>query len=197
MSFQLPDLPYELDALQPHISKQTLEFHYGKHHAGYVSKLNDLVADTEHADAELLDIVKDLSDDPGGSALYNNAAQTWNHTFFWDGMRPGGGGEPTGAMLDRIKDGFGSYEAFREKFKDAATGQFGSGWAWLIEENGALDVISTGNAVVPVDGARKLLLTCDVWEHAYYLDYQNARGDFVDNFLDHLINWEFVESNLG
>ncbi|MBO6784501.1 MAG: superoxide dismutase [Alphaproteobacteria bacterium] len=196
MSFTLPDLPYAIDALEPHISKRTLEFHHGKHHAGYVSNLNGLVEGTKHESASLLDIVRDLSDDPGGSALYNNAAQTWNHTFFWDGMRPDGGGEPGGAMLDRLKKDFGSYDSFRDKFKQAATGQFGSGWAWLIESDGVLDVVSTGNAVVPVADGRTPLLTCDVWEHAYYLDYQNARADFVDSFLDHLVNWDFVESNL-
>lgn len=196
MSFELPDLPYAIDALEPHISKRTLEFHHGKHHATYVKNLNGLVEGTPNENADLLDIVRDLSGDPGGSGLYNNAAQTWNHTFFWNSMHPGGGGEPGGAMADRIKESFGSYDGFREKFKTSALGQFGSGWTWLVLKDGALDIVSTGNAILPLSDGQTPVLTCDVWEHAYYLDYQNARADFVDTFLDNLVHWDFVESNI-
>jgi len=196
MSFELPDLPYAIDALEPHISKRTLEFHHGKHHATYVTNLNGLVEGTPHENVDLLDIVRDLSDNPGGSGLYNNAAQTWNHTFFWNSMHPNGGGEPGGAMADRINESFGSYDAFRDRFKASALGQFGSGWTWLMAKGGKLDIVSTGNAILPITDGQTPVLTCDVWEHAYYLDYQNARAAFVDTFLDKLVHWDFVEANI-
>ncbi|HXJ16127.1 MAG TPA: superoxide dismutase [Candidatus Polarisedimenticolia bacterium] len=192
----LPQLPYRQSALAPHVSERTLQFHYGKHHAAYVSKANGLIKDTPLAEKSLLEIIQTATGDANKSGLFNNAAQIWNHTFFWNSMSPSGGGAPSGTIGKRIEADFGSYDQFREAFVTAATTQFGSGWAWLVEDKGKLAVTKTANADTPMVHAQKPLLTLDVWEHAYYLDYQNRRLDFVNAFLDNLINWEFAERNL-
>lgn len=196
MAFSLPDLPYALDALAPHISRETLELHHGTHHAGYVETLNDLVSGSPIENEDLLSVVRAAEGESNRMDVYNNAAQAWNHEFFWESMRPGGGGEPGGAMLERIKSDFGGYETFRDRFIDTASGQFGSGWAWLVLSDGMLDIASTANAGVPISDGRVPLLTCDVWEHAYYLDYQSGRGAFVERFVDNLIDWDRVQSRL-
>jgi Fe-Mn family superoxide dismutase len=192
MPFELPPLPYAKDALAPYISSNTLDFHYGKHHQTYVTTLNNLTRDTPLASKSLEEVIKDAADDPGRSSLFNNAAQVWNHTFFWNCMKPGGGGKPTGSIASEIDKAFGSYEKFAEEFKNACVTRFGSGWGWLAAENGALKVLSTSNADLPLVHGQRALLTCDVWEHAYYLDYQNRRPDFVETFLDRLVNWDHV-----
>jgi len=197
MAFELPPLPYSKDALEPHISARTLEFHHGKHHATYVTNTNNLIKDTPLANASLEEIIQETARNrPQQEGIFNNAAQVWNHTFFWNSMRPNGGGQPSGDIADKIKQDFGSYEEFREKFKTAAATQFGSGWAWLTLEGGKLNVIKTPNAEDPMILGQKALLTLDVWEHAYYLDYQNRRPDFITAFLDHLVNWDFANQNL-
>lgn len=198
MAFDLPPLPYSRDALSPHISEETLNYHYGKHHQAYVNNLNKLIDGTAHEDAPLEKIIKDASGDSSKAGLFNNAAQVWNHTFYWHSMKPGGGGKPSGAIAKKIDEDFGSYEDFAKEFKAAGGGQFGSGWAWLVLAGGKLEVRKTPNAETPVtdDGATPLL-TMDVWEHAYYLDYQNARPDYMQAFLDNLINWDFVNQNLA
>ena len=193
MAFTLPSLPYSDDALEPVYSRKTISFHYGKHHKAYVDQLNKLTEGTELANKSLEDVIKGASPGP----VFNNAAQVWNHTFFWNGMKPGGGGAPTGPLADKIQAAFGSYEKFREDFKAAALGRFGSGWAWLVAEGGGLKIVSTPNAETPLTTAATPLLTVDVWEHAYYLDYQNLRAAFVDAFFDKLVNWEFVSANLA
>lgn len=190
MSFDLPALPYEMNALEPYISTTTMEYHYGKHHRTYVENLNKLVKDTEFAAMSLEDVVKNTADNPSYALIFNNAAQAWNHAFFWSSMSPNGGGRPEGELLKKIERDFGSYENFRQEFKNAATSQFGSGWAWLAEKDGKLLVLKTANADTPLAHGMKPLITIDVWEHAYYLDYQNRRVDFVDAFLDHLVNWK-------
>lgn len=197
MTFELPALPYDKAALAPHISAQTLEFHHGKHHQTYVTNLNNLVKDTPLATASLEDIIRQTAKDDSKAGIFNNAAQVWNHTFFWHSMKPNGGGAPTGALLAKIEATFGSLDAFKEQFKQAGATQFGSGWVWLVEDAGALKIVKTANAMNPMAMGQKALLTCDVWEHAYYLDYQNRRPDFLQTFLDHLVNWEFAASNLG
>jgi superoxide dismutase, Fe-Mn family len=198
MAFELPALPFEKTALEPFISAQTLDFHHGKHHNAYVVNLNNLVKDTDLAAKTLEEIILAAANDlPAKQGVFNNAAQVWNHTFFWNCLKQGGGGKPTGAMLAKIEAAFGSYEKFAEEFKNAAVTQFGSGWAWLVEENGALKITKTANADLPMAHGQKALLTVDVWEHAYYLDYQNRRPDFVQTFLDKLVNWDFVAANLG
>jgi len=194
MAFELPALPYAIDALAPHISAETLEFHHGKHHQTYVTNLNKLVEGTDHADASLEDVIL-AADNPG--PLFNNAAQVWNHTFYWSCMAPGGGGAPTGELADKINSAFGSYDDFRTKFAEAATTQFGSGWAWLIESDKGLDIMKTANADLPLKHGEKALLTIDVWEHAYYIDYRNARPNYISTFLDSLLNWDFVSQNLA
>jgi len=198
MAFELPPLPYDKSALEPHISARTLEFHHGKHHAAYVNNLNGLIKDTDLASKSLEDIIlasaKDL---PAKQGIFNNAAQVWNHTFFWNCMKPNGGGKPSGKILAKIESDLGSFDKFVEEFRAAATTQFGSGWAWLVLDGGKLKITKTGNADLPMAHGQKALLTVDVWEHAYYLDYQNRRIDFVQAFIDNLINWEFVEKNLG
>lgn len=197
MSIQLPPLPYALEALEPHISADTLSFHYGKHHQGYVTNLNKLIAGTDLEPKDLETIIKTAHDNPRLLAVFNNAAQVWNHTFFWHSMRPQGGGQPAPKLLALIEKSFTSLDHFKEKFKEAATGQFGSGWAWLVQEDDDLKIVKTGNAETPLtDPSLTPLLTCDVWEHAYYLDYQNRRPDYVQTFLDHLINWDFALKNL-
>lgn len=197
MTFQLPDLPYAQDALEPHISSETLSFHYGKHHNAYVGKLNDLVKDTDLADKSLEDIMRATAGEAGKAGVFNNAAQVWNHTFYWNSMTPNGGGEPSGALAAKIDEDFGSFDAFREAFTNAGATQFGSGWAWLILKNGKLEVTKTANADCPLTDGATPLLTMDVWEHAYYLDYQNRRPDYMSTFLDKLVNWAFAEENFA
>ncbi|MBE1237637.1 superoxide dismutase [Phaeovibrio sulfidiphilus] len=197
MSFTLPPLPYAATALEPYMSANTFSFHHAKHHAAYVNTLNDLIANTPLASRSLEEIIRETASDDARKKVFNNAAQVWNHTFFWSSMKPGGGGEPSGAVKDALNAAFGSVQGFRDAFKAAATGQFGSGWAWLVSNNGKLEVMSTGNADLPLVHGKTAILTCDVWEHAYYLDYQNRRPDFVQTFLDHLVNWDFVAENLS
>lgn len=191
MAFTLPNLPYAADALAPHLSAETLEFHHGKHHNAYVTKLNELTGG-EKTDADLDAVVLEAS---GG--LFNQAAQHWNHSFYWKCMSPNGGGEPGGALADAISSTFGSTAELAEKLKAEATGHFGSGWAWLVHDGSGLAVTSTHDADLPLKHSQKALLTIDVWEHAYYLDYQNKRAGFLDAFLDHLVNWDFAERCLS
>ena len=191
MTFTLPQLPYPVDALAPHISKETLEYHYGKHHNAYVNNLNKLIVGTEFETMSLEAIIKQST---GG--IFNNAAQVWNHTFYWHSLSPNGGGEPTGKVAEAINKAFGSFTAFKEQFTQAAATTFGSGWAWLVQdEQGALKIISTSNAATPMTEKLHALLTCDVWEHAYYIDYRNARPDYITAFWS-LVNWSFVEKNM-
>jgi Fe-Mn family superoxide dismutase len=197
MAFTLPDLPYAANALEPHISARTFEFHHGKHHATYVTNLNNLTKDTPMANQSLEEIIKATAKDASKAGIFNNAAQVWNHTFFWNSMKPGGGGTPSGKVGKMIDDAFGSYDKFAEAFTTAATTQFGSGWAWLVLDGGKLAVTKTPNAETPVSGNAKPIVTIDVWEHAYYLDYQNRRPDFIKTYLASLVNWEFAEKNLG
>jgi Fe-Mn family superoxide dismutase len=198
MAFELPPLPFAIDALEPHISARTLEFHHGKHHAAYVNNLNGLIKDTDLASKSLEELINIAAADlPTKQGIFNNAAQVWNHTFFWNSLTKGGGGQPGPRLLARIEADFGSFEAFKTEFKNAAVTQFGSGWAWLVEDGGKLKITKTANADLPLAHGQKALLTVDVWEHAYYLDWQNRRPDFVQAFLDHLVNWSFVEANLG
>ncbi|HEC11206.1 MAG TPA: superoxide dismutase [Acidimicrobiales bacterium] len=192
MAFELPELPFAMDALAPHISRRTLEFHYGKHHQAYVNNLNKGVEGTDMEGMSLEDVIMAAE---GG--LFNNAAQTWNHTFYWNSMTPDGGGEPGGDLGDAIGSAFGSYDAFRQEFTQAAMTQFGSGWAWLVDDGSGLSVMKTPNADLPMKHSAKALLTVDVWEHAYYLDYQNARATYVDTFMDHLVNWDSVAARMG
>jgi Fe-Mn family superoxide dismutase len=196
MAFQLPPLPWAEDALEPVYSARTVSFHYGKHHQAYVDNLNKLVDGTDLEDKSLEAVIGAVAGDPAKTAVFNNAAQVWNHTFFWNGMKPGGGGAPGGARAAPIAAAFGDYPAFVEQFKAAAVGRFGSGWAWLVVEDGALKIVSTANAEMPVPPKQTALLTVDVWEHAYYLDYQNRRPDWVQAFFDKLVNWEFAAKNL-
>jgi Fe-Mn family superoxide dismutase len=196
--FLLPPLPYPEDALAPVISARTISFHYGKHHAAYVANLNKAVQGTDFAEKSLDDVVKATAADPNRVGIFNNAAQDWNHSFYWRSMRPNGGGLPSGAIADRIKDSFGDYSNFRQQFVTAAVTQFGSGWAWLVQDpGGKLIVVKTSNADTPMAHGMNCLLTCDVWEHAYYLDYQNRRPDHVKDWLEKLANWSFAEKNLG
>ncbi|MDE3009840.1 MAG: superoxide dismutase [Fe] [Pseudomonadota bacterium] len=192
MEHTLPTLPYALDALQPHISKETLEFHYGKHHQTYVTNLNNLIKGTEFENLSLEDIVRKSS---GG--VFNNAAQVWNHTFYWHCLAPNAGGAPSGALADAINAKWGSFDEFKKAFTQTAITTFGSGWAWLVRNpDGSLELVSTSNAATPLTGDRKPLLTCDVWEHAYYVDYRNKRPDYVGAFWN-LVNWAFVASNFA
>jgi len=192
MSFELPPLPYEIDALEPHISKETLEFHYGKHHQTYVTNLNNLVAGTDSEGKSLEDIIKNSS---GG--LFNNAAQIWNHTFYWNCLSPNGGGEPTGELAQAINDTFGSFAEFKEQFSKTAITTFGSGWGWLVKNSdGSLALTSTSNAGTPLTEGQTPLLTCDVWEHAYYIDFRNARPKYVETFWN-IVNWEFASQNFA
>lgn len=192
MEHLLPPLPYAIDALQPHISKETLEFHYGKHHQTYVTNLNNLIKGTEFENLSLEDIVKKSS---GG--IFNNAAQVWNHTFYWNGLSPNGGGAPTGSLAEAINKKWGSFDEFKKAFTQTAVTTFGSGWAWLVKKaDGSLDLVSTSNAATPLTTDATPLLTCDVWEHAYYIDYRNARPKYVEIFWN-LVNWEFAQKNFG
>ena len=197
MTFALPPLPYAEDALEPHYSARTISFHHGKHHQAYVTNLNKLIDGTELAGKSLEELIKYSAGDAAKAGIFNNAAQVWNHTFFWHGMKAGGGGKPGGAVTKALDAAFGSYEKFAEAFKAAAVGRFGSGWGWLVKDGKELRIISTSNADTPLAQGLKAVLTVDVWEHAYYLDYQNRRPDFVQAFLDHLVNWDFVAENLG
>ncbi len=194
----LPPLPYADTALDPVISGNTIGFHYGKHHAGYLTNLNRLLEGSDLAQLNLEDLVKTSAANPTRAAIFNNAAQVWNHTFYWNSLKPGGGGMPTGKLADLIKDSFGDYAKFKEALAAGANGQFGSGWAWLVLEGDKLAIRRTANADTPayVQGV-KPLLTIDVWEHAYYLDYQNRRADYVAAVIDKLLNWDFAERNLG
>ncbi|CAI0866909.1 superoxide dismutase [Fe] [Serratia grimesii] len=192
MSFELPALPYEKNALEPHISAETLEYHYGKHHNAYVFNLNNLLKGSEFDGLSLEAIIKASS---GG--IFNNAAQVWNHTFYWHCLSPQGGGEPQGALATAINQAFGSFAAFKEQFSDAAIKNFGAGWTWLVKKaDGTLAIVNTSNAGTPLTGEDKPLLTVDVWEHAYYIDYRNARPTYLENFWA-LVNWAFVEKNLA
>jgi Fe-Mn family superoxide dismutase len=198
MAFELPPLPFAIDALEPHISARTFEFHHGKHHAAYVTNLNNLTKDTDLASKSLEEVIKVAAADlPAKQGIFNNAAQVWNHTFFWNCLKKGGGGKPGAKLLARIESDLGGFDKFKEDFKNAAVTQFGSGWAWLVEDGGKLKITKTANADLPMAHGQKALLTVDVWEHAYYLDWQNRRPDFVQCFLDNLVNWDFVEANLG
>ncbi len=197
MAFTLPELPYAKNALEPHMSQSTLEFHHDKHHKAYVDNLNKEIAGTELEGKSLEDVILASAKDSAKVKVFNNAAQVWNHAFFWNCLTPkNGGGQPSGKIAEKITQAFGSYEKFAEEFKNAAVTQFGSGWAWLVEENGALKITKTGNADLPLAHGQKALLTIDVWEHAYYLDFQNRRPDFTASFLQNLVNWDFVNQNL-
>jgi Fe-Mn family superoxide dismutase len=198
MAFELPPLPFAADALESAtMSANTFSFHHAKHHAAYVTNLNKLIEGTELAGKSLEEIVSISFKDPSKAGIFNNAAQVWNHTFFWSSLKPGGGGVPTGALADKITADFGSFDKFKEAFKTAAATQFGSGWAWLVLDHGTLKVTKTANAENPVVHGQIPLLTLDVWEHAYYLDFQNRRPDFIANFLDNLANWDFAAENLA
>ncbi len=191
MEHKLPQLPYAMDALAPHISKETLEFHYGKHHQTYVTNLNNLIKGTEFENSTLEEIVKKSS-----AGVFNNAAQIWNHTFYWLGLTPGGGGDAKGKVADAINAKFGSFAAFKEAFNKSALGNFGSGWTWLVKKSdGTVDIVNTSNAATPLTGSDKPLLTCDVWEHAYYIDYRNARAKYLDGFWA-LVNWDYVNQQM-
>jgi len=193
MKHELPALPYAMDALAPHISKETLEFHYGKHHQAYATNLNNLIPNTEFDKMSLEEIVKKSS---GG--IFNNAAQVWNHTFFWNSMKPGGGGAPSGALAAAINKKWSSFDEFKKAFQASAVGNFGSGWTWLVKKaDGSVDIVNTSNAGTPLTTADKALLTIDVWEHAYYIDYRNLRPKFVETFLASLANWDFAGKNFA
>ncbi|ACR01814.1 MULTISPECIES: Fe-Mn family superoxide dismutase [Thauera] len=194
MEHTLPALPYAKDALAPHISAETLEFHYGKHHQAYVTNLNNLIKGTEYENLDLEAIVKKA---PAGG-VYNNSAQVWNHTFFWNSMKPNGGGEPSGALADAIKAKWGSFDDFKKAFQASAVGNFGSAWTWLVKKaDGSVDIVNMGAAGTPLTTGDKALLCIDVWEHAYYIDYRNRRPDFVATFLDKLANWDFAAKNFA
>jgi superoxide dismutase, Fe-Mn family len=193
MAFELPPLPYEKDALAPHMSEQTLNFHHGKHHQTYVTNLNGLVEGTENEGKSLEDII--LAAEPGG--LFNNSAQVWNHTFFWSCMSPGGGGDPDGDVKIALEQAFGSVDEFKQTFTDKAKTLFGSGWTWLAKGDEGLEILQTKDADLPLKHGKTAILTLDVWEHAYYLDYQNARPAYIETWLNNLVNWEFAAENLA
>ncbi|MDM7914941.1 MAG: superoxide dismutase [Candidatus Eisenbacteria bacterium] len=195
--FTLPPLPYAETDLEPTISANTLRFHHGKHHKAYVDKLNELVSGSPLADAKLEEIIRKTHGDASKKGIFNNAAQAWNHTFYWSCMRPKGGGRPSGEIAKKIEEAFGSYETFQGKFVDAAVAQFGSGWAWVVLDGGKLSIVTTSNAENPLHMNLKPILTTDVWEHAYYLDYQNRRKDFVAATIENLLNWDFANENLA
>ena len=191
MKFELDPLPYAKNALAPHLTEETLTFHYDKHHQAYMTKLKELIGGKPEAEKSLEEIVKSSS-----GPVFNNAAQVWNHTFYWNSMKPKGGGDPTGAVGEAITRDFGSYGDFKTQFQTAAVGQFGSGWAWLVNEGGKLKIVTTGNAETPITKGITPLITCDVWEHAYYIDYRNLRAKYVETFLAGLVNWDFANANL-
>jgi superoxide dismutase, Fe-Mn family len=192
MAYELPSLPFGYSDLEPNISAKTFEFHHDKHHAAYVTNYNNLVKDTPMDSMSLEEVIKATAGDASKVGIFNNAAQAWNHTFYWNCMKPNGGGAPTGTLADKINSDFGSFDAFKEQFKQAGATQFGSGWAWLVLDSGTLKVTKTLNADNPLTQGQKPLLTMDVWEHAYYVDYQNRRPDYMTTFVDKLINWDFV-----
>ena len=192
MAFELPPLPYDYDALDPYISAKTLEFHHDKHHAGYVTNLNNLTKDTPLANKSLEEVINETVNDSSKAGIFNNAAQVWNHTFYWHSLKKNGGGQPSGELAEKINSSFGSFDEFKKQFKDAGATQFGSGYAWLVLDKGDLKVLKTPNAVTPITNGQIPLVTADVWEHAYYLDYQNRRPDYLQTFLDNLVNWDFV-----
>jgi Fe-Mn family superoxide dismutase len=196
MAVQLPDLPYAKEALEPHISARTLEFHHGKHHNTYVNNLNGLIQGTEFDSMALEDIIKKVYNNPDKVGVFNNGAQAWNHAFYWQCMEPKGGGEPGGALIEKIKEDFGSFDQFKEEFITAGKTQFGSGWAWLVQDGSKLKVMKTLNADTPLAQGLTPLMTADVWEHAYYLDYQNRKPDYLTTFMENLVNWDFVASNM-
>ncbi|HAD03720.1 MAG: superoxide dismutase [Desulfuromonadales bacterium GWD2_61_12] len=197
MPITLPALPFAPGALEPHISARTFEFHHGKHHKAYVDNTNKLIEGTDLAGKELEAIIKAAAADPSKKGLFNNSAQVWNHSFFWQCLKPGGGGKPSGKIAAKIEAELGGYDKFAADFKNAGVTQFGSGWAWLVLKDGKLAIVQSANAETPLVQGLKPLLVADVWEHAYYLDYQNRRPDFLQAFLDHLINWDFANANLG
>jgi Fe-Mn family superoxide dismutase len=197
MAYELPALPYDYTALEPYISQSTLEFHHDKHHAAYVKNYNAAVEGTELADKPIEEVIKAVAGDASRAGIFNNAAQAWNHSFYWQCMKPNGGGTPTGALAEKINADFGSWEKFVAAFKTAGATQFGSGWAWLVLDNGTLKVTKTLNAGNPMTEGQIPLLTMDVWEHAYYLDYQNRRPDYINDFVSKLVNWDFVAANLA
>jgi Fe-Mn family superoxide dismutase len=198
MAFTQLALPFASDALESYGMKaETFEYHYGKHHKAYVDNLNKLVDGTELADKSLEEVIQIAFGDSAKAGIFNNAAQVWNHSFFWNCLKPAGGGAPTGALAAKIEQDFGSFEKFKEEFSTAAATQFGSGWAWLVDDGGTLKVIKTPNAENPLAHGKKALLTIDVWEHAYYIDFKNARPGFIKNFLDNLVNWDFVAANFA
>ena len=197
MALILPPLPFDPKALEPYISANTFSFHHGKHHQAYVTNFNNLTKDSPLAEKPLEAVIAETAKDPTKTGIFNNAAQVWNHTFFWNSLAPKGGGKPSGKIAAKINSDLGGYDKFVEAFKGAATTQFGSGWAWLVLDKGKLAVTKTANADTPLVHGQSALLTIDVWEHAYYLDYQNRRPDFVQAFLDHLVNWSFAEANLA
>jgi Fe-Mn family superoxide dismutase len=197
LTYQLPKLPYAQHALEPYISGHLISFHYGKHHQGYVTKYNELVAKTPYADHPLEKVIQETFKNPEQKTLFNNAAQIFNHTFFWHSMKPKGGGEPHAKTMSAIQHTWGTFEKFKSEFTDKATNLFGSGWVWLVKEGDTLSIIQTKNAETPITNPKqKPLITLDVWEHAYYLDYQNKRPEFIKTYLEHLINWDFAEKNL-
>ncbi|HXF90447.1 MAG TPA: superoxide dismutase [Candidatus Nitrosotenuis sp.] len=196
MELKLPPLPYNTNALEPFISTKTLELHYGKHHQGYVDKLNESLSSHKNLQGKSLeDIILTSVKDESMTPIFNNAAQTWNHTFYWRSMKEKGGGEPKGELLEKINADFGSFNNFRTQFIEVGTQIFGSGWVWLVLDHGKLKIVSTKDAQLPLTSGQKALLTCDIWEHAYYLDYQNRRKNYIEVFLDHLVNWDFAAEN--
>lgn len=193
MAFTLPPLPFDMKALEPYMSERTLSYHYGKHHKAYVDTLNTLIQGTDYEKMPLEEIIRTTQQGP----IFNNAAQNWNHTFFWNSLKPNGGGEPSGRVGKAIAAQWGSYDAFKQTFIKSAVGNFGSGWTWLVQkEDGTLDIVNTGNAGTPITTPNRPLITCDVWEHAYYLDYYNVRAQFVTTFLEELVNWDFADKNM-
>ncbi len=197
MAYQQPALPYAETALEPYISAKTLGFHYGKHHATYITNYNNLVAGTPLDALSIEEVIAQSAADPQKVGIFNNGAQAWNHSFYWNSLKPNGGGEPSGELAAKITQDFGSFDKFKEELKSAAATQFGSGWAWLVLDGDTLKVVKTGNAQTPATSGQKPLLTVDVWEHAYYLDYQNRRPDYVATIIDNLLNWEFAAQNFS
>jgi len=197
MAFQQQPLPWSDDALDPHISQKTMSFHYGKHHAAYINNLNNLVKDSPLAEKSLEEVIKETAGDSSKAGIFNNAAQSYNHAFFWNSMKPKGGGAPSGKVAEMIDASFGSFDKFKEEFAKKGATLFGSGWVWLVENGGKLEIVQTFGAGNPMTDGKKPLLTLDVWEHAYYLDYQNRRPDFIQTFLNELVNWDFAAENLG
>ena len=195
MAYQQPALPYAETALEPYMSAKTLSFHYGKHHVAYINNYNNLVAGTPFDTLSIEEVIAQSASDPQKIGIFNNGAQAWNHSFYWNSLTPNGGGEPAGALAEKITQDFGSFEKYKEELKAAAATQFGSGWAWLVLDGNTLKVVKTGNAQTPLTSGQKPILTIDVWEHAYYLDFQNRRPDYVASVIDNLLNWEFAAEN--